>query len=114
MVTYEQYMSAIRWLSTVGGTMLASYGFAVNSPLWQAAMGVVVALAPFAWSMFRHTTLGTVIAADNVPAVAGVIMKQTTEGRVIADNTPTNPTIVAAGTNAAAQVAGAAAVSRPL
>jgi len=98
-------MSAIRWATTVGGTMLASYGVTINAPLWQAASGVVIALAPFVWSMFRHTTIGTILAADNVPSVAGVIMKQTTEGRSIADNTTSNPTVVSAGTAAAASVA---------
>lgn len=101
--------------------MLASYGVTVNAPLWQAATGVVVALAPFAWSMFRHTALGTVLAADNVPSVAGVIMKQTPEGRTIADATPAKPTIATAGTAAAASVAQAtpqpafsSATGRPL
>ncbi len=105
MFTYEQFMSAIRWATTVGGTMLASYGVNVNGALWEAAVGVVIALAPFAWSMFRHTAIGTVLAADNVPSVAGVVMKQTTAGRAITDNTTNNPTIVTAGTAAAATVA---------
>lgn len=105
MFTYEQFTSSIRWASTVGGTLLASYGISINGAVWQAAMGVVLALAPYAWSMFRHTTLGTILAADSLPSVAGVIMKQTAAGREIADNTTNNPTIVAAGTTAAASVA---------
>ncbi len=115
MFTYQQFLSAIRWASTVGGTMLLSYGVSVNGALWEAATGVVIALAPFGWSMLRHTTLGTVLAADALPSVAGVVMKQTAEGRSIADSPSSTPTVVAAGTVAATQVAAAGSTfSKPL
>lgn len=115
MFTYEQFTSALRWASTVGGTLLASYGVNVNGALWEAVTGVIFALAPFAWSMFRHTTMGTALAADGNPDVAGVIMKQTTAGRAVADSTTSNPTIVSVGTVAAAQLAATgSSASKPL
>lgn len=114
MLTYQQFMSALRWVMTMAGTALTSYGVSVDGAVWQAIIGVVLAGAPFIWSMIRHTAIGTIIAADELPSVAGVIMKQTTEGREVASTTISNPTVVAAGTNAAVDVAaGASPIPKP-
>lgn len=110
MFTYQQFMSALRWGMTMAGTALVSVGVAPDGAIWQAVTGVVVAGAPFIWSMIRHTKFGTILAADEIPEVAGVIMKQTTEGRAMAADVgasklPGAPTVVVAGTVAAAGVA---------
>lgn len=106
MFNYQQFMAALRWAMTTGGTALTAHGF-VNGTIWSSITGVVLTLAPFAWSMFRHTKVGTLLAADELPEVAGVIIKPTEAGLALAKETP-SLTVAPAATSTAASIARAA------
>lgn len=106
MFTYEQFMMAIRWASNAAGVYLMSKGYGDNA-IWTAAGGFVLSLAPFVWGMVRHTKVGTILAADSLPEVAGVITKATTEGVALAKAIP-KETVVPTGTPTAAAIARAA------
>lgn len=103
MFTYEQFASALRWASNAAGVYLIGKGYGDNA-IWTAAGGFVLSMAPFIWSMVRHTKYGTIFAADNIPEVAGVIMKPTKDGEALAKAIPA-PTVTVAGSVAAATVA---------
>lgn len=103
MFNYQQFLSALRWVMTTLGVTLANYGL-VQGGIWEAVTGVAIAGAPFVWSMIRHTKIGTVIAAEELDGVAGVITKPTAEGVALTQGTPGKP-IVTAGTPAAEQIA---------
>jgi len=103
MFTYEQYMSTIRWLTTIAGTWLVSKGLG-DLGIWTAVGGVALAVAPWVWSMIRHTTWGTILAANDAPDVAGVIMKNTATGASIARTTP-SPAITVVGSSTAESLA---------
>lgn len=103
MFNYQQFLAALRWVMTTAGVTLANHGLMAGG-IWEAVTGVVIAGAPFVWAMFRHTKIGTVVAAQELDGVAGVITKPTAEGVALAQGTPGKP-IVPAGTPAAAQIA---------
>ncbi len=102
MFNYEQFASALRWVSNGIGVYLISKGYGDNA-LWTSLSGVVLSVAPFVWSMIRHTKVGTLLAADALPEVAGVITKPTPEGAALAQATP-KPTVVTAGSPSATNI----------
>lgn len=103
MLNYEQYMSALRWFLNVAGVYLIGKGVG-DAALWAILSGAVLSLAPLGWSLFRHTKIGTLLAADNLSEVAGIITKSTTEGIALAKETPAG-TVVPAGSSVAATIA---------
>lgn len=105
MIGYQQYMMALRWGMNALGTYLITHGV-MNGALWEPIMGLALSGAPFVWGMIRHSKYGTIIAADDIPEVAGVIMKDTAAGANLAYST-TKPTIVVSGGAPAAKIAGA-------
>jgi hypothetical protein len=81
-----QLYSAIRWFLSVVGAILAAKGLidktafaAVIDKIMEAApvvtnaVGVVMALAPLVWGLFKHTNTNTVKAAAEVPGVSQII-----------------------------------------
>lgn len=103
MINYEQFLMALRWAMNAAGVALISHGVGSQS-LWTAIGGGVLSLAPFVWGLIRHTKWGTIIAANDLPEVAGVIMKPTPEGEELARSTP-SPAVTTAGTVAAESIA---------
>lgn len=109
----EQIKSLLRWLVTMFGASIAGWfaakGWftsqqvldALNSPV---VAGLVVSLISAAMGLFTHTQANAVAVADAVPGNAGVIMKDTPEGRAIAAAS-VSPTIVVEGTPAAEVIA---------
>lgn len=87
----------------MAGMYLAGKGWG-NSEIWTAAGGFVISLAPLTWSLIRHTKVGTLLAADALPEVAGVIMKPTDEGTTLAQSAPSK-TVTVAGSQTAAVIA---------
>lgn len=106
MFTYQQYLSALRWGLNAGGVYLVSRGYG-NSEIWIAASGLVLSSSSFIWGMIRHTKVGTLLAADDVPEVAGVILKPTGDGIALATAVP-KATVTPAGSPAAISIARAA------
>lgn len=103
MFNYQQFLAAVRWALTTGGTALTAHGL-VNGTVWTSVTGLVVTVLPFIWAMIRHTKVGTLLAADDLPEVAGVIVKPTPEGEALARETP-KLTVTPAGTSMAASIA---------
>src|SRR2546430_10802706 len=55
-----------------------------NAEIWTAIAGLVASLAPLGWTLMRHTKVGTILAADALPEVAGIITKSTADGEALA------------------------------
>lgn len=64
--------------------------------------GIVMAGIGSFWALLSRTNKNLVVAANNVPDVAGVILKPTDEARKISSETPS--TVAIAGTKAAEKV----------
>lgn len=104
----EQVKSAVRWFITTFGASIINHGWASSSTL-EMVGGVVVAAAPFVWSMFTHTQANAVAVVDDLAkkpdtGVKAVITDNTAAGHDLANAIPGNTTI-AAGTAAAARIA---------
>jgi hypothetical protein len=103
MFTYQQYTGALRWALNVAGVALMAHGYG-NTEIWAGISGLVLSSSSFVWMMIRHTKIGTVLAADDLPEVAGVITKSTSDGIALAKATP-KETVVTTGTPVAAAIA---------
>lgn len=103
MFTYEQFTAAVRWGLNAAGVYLLARGYG-NAEIFAAVSGLVLSSTSFIWSMIRHTKVGTVLAADALPEVAGVITKTTPEGLKLAQATP-KETVTPAGSNLAHSIA---------
>lgn len=103
MFTSQQAMMALRWAMNAAGVWMMTRGYG-NDEIFTALGGVVMSAFPFIWGWIRHSKYGTIIAADEITDVAGVVMKETTDGRALAKAIPSS-TVVSAGSAAAAQIA---------
>lgn len=106
MFTYEQFTAATRWSLNAIGVYLLARGYG-NAEIYSAIGGLALSSTSFIWAMIRHTKVGTILAADNLPEVAGVITKSTSEGVALAQAAPST-TVVPTATSAAAAIARAA------
>ncbi len=105
----EQIKSALRWfVSTFGGVIagwFAAKGYftvdqvvsVLNSPV---VISTVASLAVFVWGLATHTQGNAVAVVDAIPAVAGVVVKNTNDGHALVDAT-SSPTVAVEGTPAA-------------
>jgi hypothetical protein len=70
-LTQDQITSAVRWIITLGTGYLVGAGI-----LTEGGAAALIMLAPglaaFIWSMFIHSTNGTISAAAALPDVASV------------------------------------------
>jgi hypothetical protein len=66
-----QIMSAIRWAVTTGGTLMAANG--ASSSKIETVSGIILAIAPFAVSMFVHTDANAVKVASAVQGIGAPI-----------------------------------------
>lgn len=109
----EQVKSGVRWvISTFGGVVagwFAAKGWftidqvtgLLNSPLVISGLSTLGVLI---WGLITHTKTNMVAVVDKMPEVAGVVTKPTAAGQELAMSVP-SPTVVPAGTTAAADVA---------
>ena len=110
----EQVKSIIRWfVSTFGGAIagwFAAKGWftvdqvlsVLNSP---TLLGIAASIGAAIWSMFSHTAVATVAAANALPSVQGVITAPTIEGKAIAEAIPDRAVAVAGSQDAVAVAA---------
>jgi hypothetical protein len=102
MFSYTQYESALRWVMNVAGVWLVTHGVG-NDALWEAVGGAVLSLSPFVWGLLRHSKYGTILAANDIPEVAGVIMKPGAAGEALSRSIPKDA-VTTAGTAAAINI----------
>lgn len=99
----EQMLGLLRdFLKLLGGALVTN-GI-VSTTDWTTWTGLVVMLAPIGWSLYEKTKSRMIAKVDAMPQVAGVVMKNTVEGRQLATDVP-SATVVPAGTGAAAAIA---------
>lgn len=104
----EQVKSAVRWFITTFGASIVNHGWASSSTL-ETVGGVIVAAAPFVWSMVTHTQANAVAVVDTIAKqpdspIKAVITEATPAGRDLAASISGSTTVVA-GSQAAAAVA---------
>lgn len=112
----EQAKSLVRWLVAAFGASLAGYvagkgwaskedvlNFLGSDNVLQIA-GTIATLASLLWSLRSKTEKNVVAAANAMPNVAGVITKDTLEGKELAKAVP-DPAVVPAGTATAKAIA---------
>lgn len=109
----EQIKSALRWFVQTFGGMIAGWFAAkgyftvdqvvtvLNSP---ALLATAATIITGIWGLFVHTQANAVATVDAIPAVAGVVVKNTDDGHALADAAPSS-TVAVEGTAAAASVA---------
>lgn len=102
MFNYEQYMGALRWALATGSGYAMAKGWG-DAEFWTVVGGLVLSVAPLSWTLFRHTKVGTILAANNLTEVAGVITKSTPAGEALARETP-DPTVTVAGSPGATAI----------
>lgn len=99
----EQVKSIVRWVITTFGAgatgWLAQRGIGV-----EAIVSVIVAVIGLGWSVNSHTEANTIVAANAMPLVQGVITVPTKEGKELAASIP-EATVAVAGSPAAEAVA---------
>jgi len=112
----SQVASAIRWLVTAFGAVIAGWiagkGWAsandvlgvLSSDTFIQGIGAVIALVSLVWGLFRHTEANQVAAVNKMDTVAGVITKDTPEGKKLAKAVP-GSTVAPEGSPAAKAVA---------
>jgi hypothetical protein len=112
----SQIASTVRWLVTAFGAVIAGYiagkGWAsandvlgvLSSDTFIQGVGAVIALVSLVWGLFRHTQTNQVAAVNRMDTVAGVITKDTPEGKQLAKAVPSS-TVATEGTAAAKAVA---------
>lgn len=100
MFTEEQFKSAVRWALTLLGTFLVTHGVGSDA-LWEPIIGAAITLVPFVWSMIRHTKIGTILAANSLDEVQGVVTKATPDGKELAAEIPLASVAPAGSTDAA-------------
>lgn len=72
MFNEQQVLSAVRWVMATLGSFLVTHGW-MDQGFWEPITGLVLSGVPFAWSMFRHTRVGTLIAAAEVPGTEKIV-----------------------------------------
>lgn len=98
-----QFLGILRDVLKIVGTILGTFGFATDAN-WALWSGVITTIAPFGWSIYERTQTRMVAQVNAMPEVKGVITAPTPEGVDLAKAIP-SPTVVAAGTIAALDVA---------
>lgn len=105
----EQVKSGVRYLlATFGGAVagwFASRGWLSTEQVLsilnsEVFLGLIVSGIMGAWGLVARTNKNMVVAANNVPAVRGVVMHPTSEGKAIASAVPTDSVTVAGTTTA--------------
>lgn len=79
----EQIKSLVRWVIATFGPFVTSHGY-VSSSNWEMIGGIILSAIPFVWGLLVHTQANTVTMANAIPAVAGVVMANTGDGRALA------------------------------
>lgn len=103
MFTQDQFLMAVRWALNLLGGFLMTHGY-ISDGFWEPLSGLVISAVPFIWGLFAHSKVGTILAAQALPEVQGVITTATPAGAALADSVP-SPQVVPAGTTQAAAVA---------
>lgn len=99
----EQMLGTLRDICKLIGAALVTKG-AVTAVDWTTYTGIILALAPLAWSFYERTKARMIAKVDALPEVAGVIPKNTPEGIALAKEVP-SITVAPAGTIAAVAIA---------
>lgn len=99
----DQFLGLFRDFLKLLGSALVANGV-ITTPNWTTWSGVAIMLAPLAWSFYERTKARRIAKVDALPEAAGVIMKDTPEGKAMAAAIP-SPTVVTAGTQGATEVA---------
>lgn len=103
IMNQEQMLGLLRdFLKLLGGGLVTN-GI-VSTPNWTTWSGFIIMLAPIGWSLYEKTKTRMIAKVDALPEVAAVITRDTKDGRELANAVP-SPTVVPAGTVAAATVA---------
>lgn len=102
-----QITSGIDRLLTVMATWFL--GYAVQKKWLSEAdsavfLPAIVALPAVLWGVYKNRTSAVVAATDSLPGVAGVVTKNTEEGRELANAVPSE-TVAPAGSMSAKEVA---------
>lgn len=109
----EQVKDGIRWFvgtfgSFIAGWFAAKGWFTVDQVLSVLNSPTLLSLAAttvvFVWSLVSRSNKNLVVAANNVPEVAGIITMPTSDGRALAEAVPAD-TVTSAGTPAAVEIA---------
>lgn len=105
----EQTKSAVRWFITTFGASIVNHGWASASTL-ETLGGIIVAAAPFIWSMITHTEANAVAVVDTIAKqpdspVKMVVTEPTPAGHDLAASIPGNTTVVAGSSVAIAKAA---------
>lgn len=100
-----QTLNLIRTVMQIAGTMLVGHHlFGIDQEAWTAISGAILMATPAIWGLMATRKASIVATVNNMPEVAGVITKPSTEGLALANSVP-SPTVVPAGTIAATTVA---------
>jgi hypothetical protein len=112
----SQVASTVRWVVTVFGAAIAAWiagkGWAsandvlgvLSSDTFIQGVGALIAVVSLVWGLFRHTEANQVAAVNKMDTVAGVITKDTPEGKKLAKAVP-GSTVAPEGSPAAKDVA---------
>lgn len=102
-----QFMATLRHLLTLACGYFVGRGW-VSENTAMFVVSLVLAAGPMLWTILETTKANLIKRVDALPEVGGggggVIMANTTEGKALAMSIP-SPTVVPAGTPAAAAVA---------
>ncbi len=104
----EQIKSMLRWLLATVAPFMIAHGY-TSSTTWELITGAIISVVPFVWGLITHTRSNAVVVVDMIAKdpespVAGVVTKQTFEGKKLAESIPGNKTAVA-GSVAASTIA---------
>lgn len=99
----EQFLSLLRDILKVIGASFVAKGAVVETD-WTTWTGLAMMIAPIGWSYYEKTKARMIAKVDAMPEVKGIVLKQTEEGKALAEAVP-SPTVVPAGTPAASAVA---------
>lgn len=99
----EQYLGLLRDICKIIGAALMAKG-AVTAVDWTTYTGIILTVAPLAWSAYERTKARMVAKVIALPEVKGVITTNTEAGKDLAAAVP-SPAAVPAGTIDAATVA---------
>lgn len=103
MINYEQFKNNLQIIvGAVGGYLAAR--FQLSNDLVLALGGAFMSFAPLIWGYIDNRTQALVAKANAAGPVAGVVMKDTAEGRAIADAIPAK-TVAVSGSEEAVSVA---------
>lgn len=101
----EQYLGLLRDLCKVIGAALMAKG-AVTAVDWTTYTGIILTVAPLAWSAYERTKARMVAKVNALPEVKGVITTNTAEGKALAEEVPAASVAPAGSVEAAVLVTG--------